>query len=68
MIDYSKLENWYSEHRITYALRIAKGAAAFHKGHDYIPEDITKFEPHLWVVAAICESIGDGYSYRLTKE
>ena len=59
MTDYTILEQHYTPSRIQYALSIARGAARYYPEGYWTPE----FEPHLWIVLAICSALGDEYIY-----
>jgi hypothetical protein len=54
---YKELGSKYTEFTITHAIAAAKESAAKHKPQYYTGDD---FEPHLWVVEAICWALKIG--------
>lgn len=56
MMDYSSLEVWYDILIIEEAVLIAKNSAKYSRVKEsYFPDNMTYFEPHVWVVSAICK-------------
>jgi hypothetical protein len=58
MTDYSVLEIWYSPSTIKHAIQIAQQAMKYSRvKEDYFVDNAEEFEPHVWVVSAICKGL-----------
>jgi hypothetical protein len=61
MTDYSVLEIWHNPKTIEQALSIARDSIRFSRVKESYFTNYATFEPHVWVVDAICCALSGQY-------